>query len=335
MPVNKAAQLRYEIIDECLRNIKRKWTKSDLLQFVNRRLALEYGEGTGISASQLRYDLESMQTACGAPIEMYRDGKKYLYRYEDPEFSIKNIPIEHEDIIKLNDAIKLLQQIKGFTIAEEMADIVHRLEHKYHLETEIGKPAISFESSPEMQGTEHLEDIYHAIIRKNVLKITYQTFNAKTSRIWNIHPYLLKEYNNRWYLVGHSEEKQCIGIFALDRMKEIKIARMTFLENNLNGDEYFKDIIGVTLLPGQKAEDIELSFSRYLAPYIQSKPLHHSQETISVLDGGTLQIKLKLCINPELVSMLLSYGKDLKVLKPAHLSAQMRQIAKELALSYE
>ncbi|MBS1585996.1 MAG: hypothetical protein JSS82_10685 [Bacteroidetes bacterium] len=197
MPVNKAAKLRYEIIDECLRNPKRKWAKSDLLQFVNRRLSLEHGEGTEISTSQLRYDLEAMQTECGAPIEMYREGKSYYYRYEDPDFSIKNIPIEQEDIVKLNDAIKLLQQIKGFTIAEEMADIVHRLENKYHFETTENKPAISFEASPEMRGIEHLEDIYHAIIRKNVLKITYQTFNAKTSRVWHIHPYLLKEYNNR------------------------------------------------------------------------------------------------------------------------------------------
>ncbi|HRO41889.1 MAG TPA: hypothetical protein PL009_03595 [Flavipsychrobacter sp.] len=93
MPVNKAARFRFEIIDECLRSSSRKWSKAELLKYVNRRLELHFGEGTNISASQLRYDIEHMQTECSAPIEMYKDGKSFYYRYEDPQFSIKSIPI--------------------------------------------------------------------------------------------------------------------------------------------------------------------------------------------------------------------------------------------------
>ncbi|MBS1585995.1 MAG: WYL domain-containing protein [Bacteroidetes bacterium] len=135
-------------------------------------------------------------------------------------------------------------------------------------------------------------------------------------------------------MLGQSEEKQSIGIFALDRMREIKIARIPFIENNLNSDDYFKDVIGVTLVPGQGVEDIELNFSSHLAPYIQSKPLHNSQQTVAIREDGSLHIRLKLCINPELISILLSYGKDVKVLQPTHLAEQIRQIGSELVNSY-
>lgn len=131
MPVNKAAWFRFEIIDECLRNNSKKWSKAELLKYVNRRLELHFGEGTNISASQLRYDIENMQSECSAPIEMYKDGKSYYYRYEDEQFSIKSIPLAEEDIIKLNDAVHLLQQIQGFTLADDLAAIVKRIENRY------------------------------------------------------------------------------------------------------------------------------------------------------------------------------------------------------------
>ena len=119
-------------------------------------------------------------------------------------------------------------------------------------------------------------------------------------------------------------------------MKEIKVARVAFIENEAgNSDDYFKDIIGVTLLPENKVEEIELLFSSHLAPYIQTKPLHKSQNIVKVLDDGRLQIRIRIRINPELLSMLLSYGKDVKVLQPDHLTEKIQQIIIEQLKQYE
>jgi predicted DNA-binding transcriptional regulator YafY len=337
MPVNKAARYRFEIIDECLRNTRKKWSKAELLKFVNRRLETHFGIETNISASQLRYDMESMQSEYGAPVEMYKDGRSYYYRYEDPEFSIKDIPIEEEDLVKLNDAVQLLQQIKGFTIADEMAEIVNRLESRYKFSGKGNNTAVIwFESSPEMQGVENLEDIYHAIIRKNVLKISYQTFKAQAPRTWHIHPYLLKEYGHRWYLLGYVQEKEQVGIFALDRMKEIKVAKQPYLENNfVNPADYFRDVIGVTILPDQQLETVELHFSDTIAPYVKTKPLHRSQHIVKLHDDGSMQVQLQLVINPEFISMLLGYGKDVKVLQPQHLASEIKRVANDLLEQYK
>lgn len=336
MPVNKAARLRFEIIDECLRNTARKWSKSELLRFVNRRLESMQGIETTISVSQLRYDLSNMELEYSAPIEMYRDGRNYYYRYNETDFSIKTIPVGEDDIARLNDAVLLLQQIKGFSIADDMAEVVKRLESRFKYVNSHEACVISFESSPEMQGVENLGDIYEAIKRKNVLKISYQTFKANEPRPWVIHPYLLKEYDHRWYLLGYVEEKQKHGVFALDRMKSIKVVRQPFIDNSfINSDDYFRDVIGVTLMPDSKPEEIELIFSPLFAPYARTKPLHYSQHIIRQYEDGSLQLSLNLIINPELVRLLMSFGKEIKVLKPSHLVTQIKDVAQSIVQQYE
>src|SRR5438046_2386469 len=103
----------------------------------------------------------------------------------------------------LNTAVQLLKQIKGFSIADEIADVVRKLESRYNFNVEDQKEIIVFESAQNESGTAFLEDIYHAIVRKNVLKISYCPPQSKNSKTYNIHPYLIKEYNNYWHLVGY------------------------------------------------------------------------------------------------------------------------------------
>ena len=270
MPINKAAKFRFDIIDECLRNTKKKWSKTELLRYINRRLSLHFGEQTSISLSQLRYDLAHMQTEIGAPIEMYREGKNYYYRYDEPDFSIKNIPIDEQDLATLKDAIQLLRHIKGFSFAEEMSEMVSRLESKYNINANDAARIISFGGPDGSDDTGYLQDTYEAIKRKTVLKLTYKSFNATTASVWHVHPYLLKAYHNRWYLLGHCTEKGNIGIYALERIEDIKVANIPFIENNEEGD-MFKDIIGVTFLQNKNKENIELLFSDKFAPYIQDE----------------------------------------------------------------
>lgn len=336
MPVNKAAQFRFEIIDECLRNTKRKWSKADLLTHINRKLELHYGEEMKISTSQLRYDLGNMQSEYGAPIDMYKEGRAYYYKYEDPSFSIKNIPIEEEDLIKLNSAIKLLQQIKGFTIADDMAEVVHRIETRYNFKIDTETAIISFESTPEAKGTESLEDLYEAIIRKNVLKILYHSFHASAAREWHIHPYFLKQYDNRWYLLGYCQEKENIALYALDRIINIRVTNQQYITPTFAScEDYFHDLIGVTILPGKSAiYPIKLLFTASSAPYILSKPLHHSQKILEQHDDGALTIQINVIINPELIRTLLSYGKDVKVLNPPELIAEINGVIKQLTQKY-
>ncbi|HRO41888.1 MAG TPA: WYL domain-containing protein [Flavipsychrobacter sp.] len=229
-----------------------------------------------------------------------------------------------------------MQQTKGFTLAEDLAAIVKRIENRYRFTNVEERAIISFESSPAVQGVENLEDIYLAIVRKKVLKLCYKTFRSATPCIWHIHPYLLKEYAHRWYLFGYAQEKENPGVFALDRMEEIKVSRLAYRENTfIHSEDYFRDVIGVTVFPNQTLEEIELVFSPKINPYILTKPLHHSQEVLHHCDDGSLHVRCTLMINPEFISLLLSYGSDVQVLKPKCLADEIKKIAIALLEHYK
>lgn len=335
MPVNKSAHFRFEIIDECLRNNKKKWSKNDLLNYLNKRLESKNGIESTISISQLRHDLEHMQSALNAPIEMYREGRSCFYRYEELNFSIKNIPVQDEDFIKLHSAIGILTQMKGFTIAEQISGVVQKIEQRYQFDHVNSNPTLLFDHTPYTSGIDNLEDLYLSIEQKSVLRINYQPFNTNSPQEIVVHPYLLKEYRHRWYVLGYDSTIKKVGTYALDRIKSIKVTNVKFIENiYLNCEEYFSDIVGVTKPKGAKPQDIHLLFSPILAPYILTQPLHASQEIIEERTDGHVHVNLNLIINHELVSLLLSYGKDLRVIVPEILSLQLQGAALMLLNNY-
>lgn len=335
MPVNKSALFRFEIIDECLRNDKKRWSKNDLLNHLNKRLELRNGDGCIISISQLRHDLEHMQSALNAPIEMYRDGRSCFYRYNDLSFSIKNIPIQDEDFIKLHSAVSILSQMKGFTIAEQIAEIVQKIEHRYQFNNVKTNPSLLFDHTPYIAGIDYLEDLYLSIQQRTVLKIMYQSFRMTFPQEVIVHPYLLKEYKHRWYMLGYNNTTKKIGTFAIERIKSIKVTNNKFIENTLlDCEEYFSNIIGVTKPKGATAQNIHLQFSPTIAPYILSQPLHASQEVIKKTTDGYTHVHLNLIINHELVSLLLSFGQELRVVLPEILSLQLQGAALMLLNNY-
>jgi len=325
---NKAARFRFEIIDECLRNRLHKWSKKKLLTVVNEKLRENYGPSVSISLSQIRYDLRDMQIEYGAPIEYKQEGTSVNYYYEDPEFSILKLPLEQEDIDRLRETVHLMQQIKGFTIADEIAEIIQRLENKIKVSSDQKKPVIAFENPPAALGSENLGDIYESIIKKQVLKISYRHFHAKEPIVQIIHPYFLKEYNNRWFLFGWSDINSRVEIMALDRMESIKVTTGKYEENDcFDADTFFANIIGVTNISGSAVEKIELLFSKERAPYVLTKRLHNSQETKTYANGKVL-VKLSLAINKELKTLILGFGNDVEVKKPKTLRIEIASLLK-------
>lgn len=334
MPINKAARFRFEIIDECLRNRLHKWSKQKLLEVVNEKLCDNYGSGSSISLSQIRYDIIDMQTEYGAPIETKRDGTSVIYYYDDPEFSIIKLPLEQEDITRLKETVHLMQQIKGFTIADEIAEIIQRLENKIKISSDSKKPVIAFENPPAALGSENLGDIYESIINKKALKISYRHFRATEPVEQIIYPYFLKEYNNRWFLFGWSDKNSRIENMALDRMESIKVSANKYRENDsFDADTFFENIIGVTNIKDSSVEKIELLLSKERAPYVLTKQLHHSQETKIYADGKVL-VKLSLVINKELKALILGFGNDIEVKKPDSLRDEIATLLKLALKNY-
>jgi len=161
------------------------------------------------------------------------------------------------------------------------------------------------------------------------LGITYKEFKSPEPYTIFYHPQFLKQYNNRWFVFGKNEnppqERENIEVWtlSLDRILTIAESDHPYLESEMDWEEdYFFDIIGVTRIQGQEPEEIKLWFSPKSAPYVFTKPLHHFQKP-KWLEGGELEIRIRVIPNYELESVILSFGENTQVLEPEWLKEKI------------
>ena len=141
-----------------------------------------------------------------------------------------------------------------------------------------------------------------------------------------IHPYHVKQYNNRWFLFGleQSPYGDRIANRPLDRIEKFSIANVSFIPNtNIDFSTRFDDVIGVTIPDNNvKKETIVLKFDIDRFPYVVSKPIHHSQIVVSE-EECIIQIEVRP--NKEFESVIFSYFPDVEVLAPALLREEFKE----------
>lgn len=324
MPANKNAFLRYLTLDKCFRNTGRNYTLDDLLEKVNDELRYDNPNSSGIKRRQLQSDIRFMESDSGWSIDLERKpfGKKTVFRYYDPKFSITNSPMNQIEAEQLKSTILLLSRFSGTPQFKWLEEIIPQLEHSFGFKGQ-NENVVAFESNPDLRGLEHFNTIFNAIIQKQALKITYQSFKKSNPDISVIHPYFLKQYSSRWYLLGQIKKFDTLSNRALDRIQKIEKTNETYLENtDYDFEEYFKNIIGVGKRKGDKIEEIELLFKASKSDYILTKPIHKSQISQMELNGN-LRVKIKVIPNYELKSTLLSFGNEVKVISPKWLDNEL------------
>ncbi|RYX99627.1 WYL domain-containing protein, partial [bacterium] len=146
-------------------------------------------------------------------------------------------------------------------------------------------------------------------------------------REWIIHPYMLKEYRNRWYIIGKRSSGNIALSIALDRIRKISNCIESFEENDLfDPNTYFNDIIGITFPEDKSLERIIIKVSSESADYILTKPIHKSQEVLKKYADGSIKVQLSLYINFEFKAHLLSYGPNIKVIEPVLLKTAIQDL---------
>ena len=330
MASNKHAQIRYKVLDDCFSNFHRKFYFEDLLERCNDALRELYGEDhAGIKTRTLRLDISYMRDRAGevgVEIEVIDDGNGFFYRYSDPDFSIFKRGLGENDLAQLKETIMMLQRFKGMPNFDWMSELVVKLEDKLNLRG-VSKSVVGYEENSSYTGLDWFQDIFDAIINKAVLHITYTTFSSETFE-WTIHPYYIKEYNNRWFLFGLNDEKRVVTNIPLDRIEDIQQVNKEFIPSDINFDHYFDDVVGVSVVPKEKV-GIKMQLSEHRFPYVMTKALHTSQH---VLDIDNRIIEITVIPNKELEALILSFGKDIQVLSP---ESFRQQIVNAIRASYE
>lgn len=331
MPVNRNALIRYRTIDKCLQNRRRKWTIEDLIDACNDALYEYVGVDTNISMRTIRMDLNAMRSnslGYNAPIIVV--DKKY-YTYEDAEYSIANSPLTTQDLGILQEVSHLLRQFKGFSHFNEVSEMVNKLEDKIYSEQHQQAPVIDFEKNELLTGIEWLDVLYKAIVNKSPLLLTYQSFKARQASDIIFYPYLLKEYRNRWFVLGMKKQGKEIITFALDRIQQIAVQDKELFVQHKNFDphSYFDNIIGVTKNIGDTPKLIRFKANRQQSPYIKTKPIHPSQKVEAQLPDGII-FTITVIPNFELERELLGFGNGLQVLSPESLVRRLKKITLDM-----
>ena len=331
MPINKNANIRYRALDRCFRDTHRKYFIEDLIKACDEAL-LNYNFEGGVSRRQIFDDIKFMESESGysAELEKKREGKKVYYRYTDPRFSINQLPLSQAEAQQLQQAVMTLTRFRGLPQYEWIEEVITNLEFRFNLDDK-DQSIVCFEQNPLLEGLEHLGTLIDAATEHRVMKIHYHTYkNGGRDMDFIIHPYHLRQYNNRWFCFGRNDETGQITNIALDRIKGIEpMTDVKFIATDIDFEHYFDDIVGVTIPDDPTVQTIVFRTTAARYPYIASKPLHPTQR---IVDRKQCIMQIDVAPNFELEQKLLSFGADIEVLAPEYLR---EQIMKKVADAYK
>jgi len=334
MSVNKNALLRYQVLDRCFRNSGRKYFWQDLLDEINKALEEYNGPESKIKRRQLFDDIKFMESEQGwsIPLDKRRDGRKVYYRYSDTEFSISNQPLNESEVSQIEAAISVLSRFAGAPQFEAVQEMIPVIKDRLGLDHQ-SKEVIGLESNIDLRGIDYLSQLYDAIINERVLIVKYQDFKSDEPFILTFHPYYLKQYNNRWFVFGFNEELNIpTWNLALDRIESIEATRRKYQFTDIDWNEYFYDIVGVTRYQDKEPESIVLDFTKDVAPYVETKPIHPTQK--SKWKEGQLRVIIEVIPNYELMSMILSFGEKVEVISPQYFRDKISKRIKSAGYQY-
>ncbi|MDE5880896.1 MAG: WYL domain-containing protein [Muribaculaceae bacterium] len=338
MPLNRATLIRISTIDRCLQNRYRRWTINDLIDACTDALAEYEGRSNPVSRRTFQNDLALMRSdrlGYNAPI-VVRENK--YYEYEDPDFSITHLPLNDEGLHALNSALDILRQLQGFPQLESSIDTISKLNEQISRHTGSSVPAMDMETVSGYRGAKFIGTIYDAVRRRQTITIEYQSFKARQAKRLIVYPYLLKEYRNRWFLIGEKSTNKVpqVNIFALDRIHSVEPEKTHPFKECVDFDpeHFFDDTIGVTRLISDKARRVVIRIDCYNAPYVESKPFHKSQKVEQRFRDGSIQISLKVVINMELERLILGFGGHVEVIAPPELRSRIAESVRIAASHY-
>jgi predicted DNA-binding transcriptional regulator YafY len=327
MPLNKEAYLRYKIIDACLSNRQHPYpSMEDLIDACQQKLGHEF------DLSTIQKDIQAMKLdellGFNAPIKYSKSQNGYYY--SEPNFTINKIPLTPTDIEALKSTIDLIAEYKGTRLNENINHALEKIltEFKQHFpEGNPKKKIIQTDAPPSHKGFEHFEFFYSAAAHKIPVCFVHYSYSKRKFNSVIVHPAILKEFQNHWYVVGYSENHKQLRTFGLDRVYEPVLLKRNFIEAPTKEQlEYFSHVYGVYPIAKQKRQKIVFRIDPKLSDSFLAHPIHETQHIDKRKENGSLTISLDLLPSMELINFFLSYGNLIHVQKPQWIAQEIINI---------
>ncbi|MBR4351988.1 MAG: WYL domain-containing protein [Bacteroidales bacterium] len=191
---------------------------------------------------------------------------------------------------------------------------------------------ILFEEIPSSQ--RWLTSILNAIKDQKTIELTYQSFNRAEPNTFEAHPWCLKLFKQRWYLLAKSEAYKEPRIYALDRIRSVKETKNPLkVPKKFKADEFFSHFFGI-IVDERKPETIRLKVDADQVKYYKSLPLHSSQKEIETTEEYTV-FQYQLVPTYDFLQEILSKGRSVEVLAPESFRDEIHAEIKAMLARYE
>ncbi len=319
MPKNKAASIRYRVIDQMLNDKRRPFP--NLEQLAAKCSAIL---GSDVSTSTIEKDIRAMREPSpkgfGAPI-LYSK-LETGYAYGEMGFSISELSLNEQEWTALQFAAQLLYQYKEVPVFNNFKNAIERINTRFSLDLDgndkLIEEVVQFEKPVLQNGMDLIDLIYSAIKNKQGLQFNYNNIYKGKFSATSLIPYLIKEHRNRWYVIGWSLEKEKYLTYALDRMTEVAVLNNVYKKrSDFNAASFFQHSTGI-MESNTKPEEVLLTIKKPISDLVLLEPLHATQK---IINEGTdrVQITLKVLVNEEFIFKILGMGAFCIVEKPASL----------------
>lgn len=251
-----------------------------------------------------------------------------IRRYKDIIYDSFGIEIKYDRykngyFIDYDSSINIKESLKFFDMLNSAQIMINSLKD--------GKATLNYlslDSSENLKGIEFMEQLMTAVKMNRLVTFRYHNFKKGTISENTVRPYLLREYQNRWFLYGENENYSDFRIYGIERMLDLKLTDIYFVpKDNFDPKKDFENIIGIATVPfleGQPIQDIILTMTEEQGRYFKSLPWHSNYKTL-VDEKDEFRVKLHILPNYEFAQILYKYCDKVTVLEPQWLCDWLKE----------
>ena len=287
-----------------------------------------------ISAKTAQRDIDFMRDRLLCPLDY--DSRQKGYYYDDDTFSLPMVYLSSEELSSLLIARKMLQDISGGAIGDEISSIVDKITNilkKHSAVTDHIEDAFSFqliEYSPAPEAV--FKTVLEGCLKKKCLWFAYYSPATEEKSERTFEPYHLLNYMGTWHTIGYCHLRKEIRDFALSRISEAKVLTESFkIPADFDFKRYFLSTFG--LYKGKSAKEVTLRFTPEKSKWIKDQ-IWHKDQKVTPLKDGSLEISFPVSDFSEIKREILKHGDQVEVIRPRTLRDLIRAEAEKIAKIY-
>jgi predicted DNA-binding transcriptional regulator YafY len=287
-----------------------------------------------ISTKTAQRDIDFMRDRLLCPLDY--DSSQKGYYYDDDTFSLPMVYLSSEELSSLLIARKMLQDISGGYIGEEISSIVDKITNVLTKRMSMGDRIDDTFSFQLIEYSPAPEAVFKAVLegclKKRCLSFTYYSPATEEKSKRTVEPYHLFNYMGTWHTIGYCHLRKEIRDFALSRISEPKVLAESFeIPTEFDFKKYFLSTFG--LFKGKSTKEVTIRFTPEKSKWIKDQ-IWHKDQKVKYLKDGSLELSFPVSDFSEIKREILKHGDEVEVMRPKELRVLIKAEAQKIAKIY-